>query len=61
MESEVTSSTFTSFREDVSLIDQLWLPTLEIMGLKAVESHKVTNKMGGLSINRNKTVTYDRK
>ena len=61
LSSQVSSLTFSPYREDVSLIEEVWLPTLEIMGLKAVESYKVTNKMGGLSINRNKTLTYDRK
>lgn len=43
------------------MIEYLWLPTLEIVGLKDVDSNQVTNLMGGLSINRNKTVSYDRK
>ena len=48
-------------REDVSLVESLWLPTLEVMGLKDVDTNKVTTEMGGLSINRNKTLSLDRK
>ena len=47
--------------ESITLAGSIWLPDTAILGLKHIHSMAVTRKVGGITVYRNKTVTYSKK
>ena len=45
--------------EDVHVMEEIWIPDLEIYGLEDFGSKKVLKEMSGLRIKKNKTLEYN--
>ena len=50
-----------ALEESITLAENIWLPDTEILGLKKVLSLAVTRKVGGMTVYKNKTVTFSKK
>ena len=50
-----------ALEESITLAENIWLPDTQILGLKKVLSMAVTRKVGGMTVYKNKTITYSKK